>query len=215
MYVDRSTEAGGSASAMTADLSRLDLAAMAPAGHYLALRVGFAFPMEEVNALPPPWVEAYTRLGFMLADPVIRWAYAHAGAARWSALGMDDPRGVLRAAGEHGLRFGAVVSLRDPTGERSFGHFARPDREFGDAELDLLAGHVAARHRQLVPPSNITSAELEALRLIKDGQRLKQIAWQLGVTEGAVKQRLKSARAKLEAKTGAEAISRASYFGLI
>ena len=65
------------------------------------------------------------------------------------------------------------------------------------------------------PPRHITSAEIEALRLVKNGHRLKQVAHELGVTEGAVKQRLKNARLKLEAKTGAEAISRAAAFGLI
>ena len=195
----------------------LDPAALAPAGYYLALRVGFVFPMEEVNALPASWIEAYTRGGYMVADPVIRWAYGATGTVRWSSIAMEDPRGVLIAAQAHGLRFGAAVSVRGepPTAERSFGHFARDDREFTDAEMAQLRAYVAARHHALLPPVNITKAELEALRLIKDGQRLKQIAFQLGVTEGAVKQRLKSARVKLSAKTGAEAISRAAQFGLI
>jgi LuxR family transcriptional regulator len=115
------------------------------------------------------------------------------------------------------MRFGAVVSVLDPAPgmQRSFGTFAHSDREFTDAELDQLARYVRARHDAMRPPQNITDAEIEALRLIKDGQRLKQIAYQLGVTEGAVKQRLKNARVKLGAKTGAEAISRAATFGLI
>lgn len=195
----------------------LDVAAVAPAGYYLALRVGFVFPMEEVNALPAAWIDAYTRGGFMVADPVIRWAYGATGAVRWSGIDVEDPRGVLPAARAHGLRFGVAISIRvdAPKGERSFGHFARGDREFTEDEMAALQAYVAARHRALLPPANITNAELEALRLIKDGQRLKQIAFQLGVTEGAVKQRLKSARVKLSAKTGAEAISRAAQFGLI
>ena len=81
--------------------------------------------------------------------------------------------------------------------------------------MDLLHAFVCARHEALCPPRNLTVAELEALRLLKGGQRLKQIAHELGVTEGAVKQRLKNARLKLNAKTGAEAISRAASFGLI
>ena len=44
--------------------------ALAPAGHYLALRVSFHYPLTEVNALPVPWVEAYRSAGLMLADPV-------------------------------------------------------------------------------------------------------------------------------------------------
>ena len=195
----------------------LDLAGLAPVGYYLALRVGFVFPMEEVNELPDAWIDHYTRCGFMLSDPVIRWIYSDRGFSRWSQIPLDDPREVLRAAREHGLFFGAAVSVLDegPGGQRSFGTFARSDREFTEGEMELLHSFVYARHEALCPPRNLTAAELEALRLIKEGQRLKQIAYLLGVTEGAVKQRLKNARIKLEAKTGAEAISRASSFGLI
>ena len=195
----------------------LDLSAIAPAGHFVALRIGFAVPMEEVNALPCPWIEFYNQRGLMVFDPVMRWIYGSEGRCRWSAVPFSDPRGVLPAARDHGLAFGAAVSLLDPgpRGQRSFGTFARSDREFTDEELDLLQAHVQARHAALAPPSNVTQAEIEALRLVKEGQRLKQIAHRLGVTEGAIKQRLKNARIKLEAKTGAEAISRATAFGLI
>lgn len=195
----------------------LDVAALAPAGHYLALRLGFAFPIEEINALPSAWVEEYSRSGYAPFDPLMRWVYAELGVCRWSAVAQPDHRGILLRAQAHGLRYGAVVSVLDsgPGGQRSFGTFARLDREFTDEELVLLGSYVQARHEAMRPPQNITEAEIEALRLIKEGQRLKQIAYQLGVTEGAVKQRLKNARVKLSAKTGAEAISRAAAFGLI
>jgi LuxR family transcriptional regulator len=224
MYVERigkSERAGasgaGGRSPASGDVLSVNLSAMAPAGYYIALRIGFAFPKEEVNALPPTWVEEYTREIYMMSDPVLHWIYGGEGFCRWSAVAFPDPRGVLAAARLHGLAHGVAVSIRDagPNGQRSFGSFARSDREFTDAEAGALMAHVRARHDALAPPRNITPAELEALRLIKDGQRLKQVAYQLGVTEGAVKQRLKNARLKLDAKTGAEAISRAAAFGLI
>jgi LuxR family transcriptional regulator len=195
----------------------IDVAAIATAGYYIALRIGFAFPKEEVNALPPAWVEHYTRERYMMSDPVLRWIYEGEGACRWSAVPFVDERGILSAACLHGLSHGVAVSIRDtgPGSQRSFGSFARPDREFDDHEVEALRAYVQARHEALAPPRNITQAEIEALRLIKDGQRLKQIAFRLGITEGAVKQRLKNARVKLDAKTGAEAISRAAAFGLI
>lgn len=194
-----------------------DLGLLSPAGFYMALRVSYAFPVEEVNELPKAWVEAYTRSGFLMADPVIRWVHAAEGFCRWSEIPLGDPRGILALAREHGLVFGAAVSHVGPEGDalRSFGCFARADREFSEEEMQHLLAYVRARHDAMAPPRNITAAEIEALRLIKDGHRLKQIAWQLGVTEGAVKQRLKNARLKLSAKTGAEAISRAAAFGLI
>lgn len=225
MFVDRasvdrqriSATGKGRAGGKAPDPLKLDLAALAPGGHYLAVRIGFAFPIEEVNSLPRSWVEEYTRNGYAPFDPLIRWVYAEVGACRWSAVTQPDHRGIMARAQAHGLRFGAVVCVLDaaPGVQRSFGTFAHPDREFTDEEMGLLGAHVRARHEAMRPPQNITEAEIEALRLIKEGQRLKQIAYLLGVTEGAVKQRLKNARLKLAAKTGAEAISRAAAFGLI
>ena len=58
----------------------------------------------------------------------------------------------------------------------------------------MLTAYVTRRHIEKAPPRNITDAELEALRMVKDGMRLKQIAHSLGVSEGAVKQRLRNAK---------------------
>ncbi len=190
---------------------------LAPAGYYIALRIGFAFPMEEMNALPPAWVEHYTRGGLMLHDPVMRWLYAHSGAARWSEIGLDDPHRVLATAAEHGLRYGVAVSFQESGrhAQRSFGTFARTDREFDAAEIAQLQAAVEALHRARKPPSNLTRAELEALRMVKNGLLMKQIAGQLGVSEGAVKQRLRGAKNKLGAKTSTQAATLATGYGLI
>jgi LuxR family transcriptional regulator len=190
---------------------------LAPGGYYLALRVGFAFPMEEVNALPQPWVDHYTFHRFMLSDPVIRWVYSNSGVIRWSDIEIEDPKQVLRQARMFGLKFGMAVAVfdGDSTGQRSFGTFVRGDREFDDDEVAQIATEVERLHRSKAPPTNLTAAEIEALRMVKDGLRLKQIAHVLGISEGAVKQRLKNAKTKLGAKTGAEAMSIASSFSLI
>ncbi len=153
----------------------------------------------------------------MVSDPVIRWCYANTGVIRWSDITLDDPRQVLAQAKAFGLKYGVAASIYDSqkAGQRSFGMFVRADRDFADDELDFLEREVRRLHDDKSPPTNLTSAEIMALRLVRDGKRLKQIAWELGVTEGAVKQRLKNARLKLGAKTGAEAISRATGFGLL
>jgi len=191
--------------------------ALAPAGFYIALRVGFAFPMEEFNALPQPWVEHYTANGFMLYDPVIQWVYANTGVVRWSEIDLPDPLNIMGQAQEFGLIHGAAVCCfdNDSEGQRSFGTFARTDREFDDFEIEILHGHVKRLHQDKAPPTNLTMAELEALRMVKDGMRLKQIAHTLGVSEGAIKQRLKNAKLKLGASTSAQASTKASDYGLI
>lgn len=201
-------------------LSLIDTASfekLAPAGFYLALRVGFAFPMVEVNRLPEDWVAHYTAERLMLADPVIQWVYANTGAIRWAEIARPDPRRVMEMAAEHGLIHGAAVAFHDTVGgaERSFGSFARADRPFDPGELDILHHRVADLHRRASPPTNVTEAELEALRMVRDGMRAKQMAHSLGISEGAVKQRLRNAKRKLGARTSSQAAADAQAFGLL
>ncbi|MGR3466223.1 helix-turn-helix transcriptional regulator [Limimaricola sp.] len=187
---------------------------VAPVGYYIALRIGFAFPLEEINHLPQPWIDLYISERLMLDDPAVRWAYAQQGVSRWSAL--DDPLGIFAKAWRLGLRYGAVVAVSDEaSGMRSFGIFLRDDRELSDRELGVLEGMLLGLHEGAAPPSNLTQAEIEVLRMVKNGYRLKQIAHALGVTEGAIKQRLKNARTKLGANTATQAATLAAGFGLI
>jgi len=121
---------------------------LAPAGYHIALRVGFAFPLVERNALPPLWIDEYTREKYMIHDPVMRWIYTNDGHVRWSEIGLADPLGILPAAAAHGLRYGVAVSLTDAErgGQRSFGSFARADREFTQDEIAVLSGWLHELH---------------------------------------------------------------------
>lgn len=194
-----------------------EFSTIAPAGYYIALRVGFAFPIAETNALPEAWVERYTQRGFMLFDPVMQWLYGHAGAVRWSEITLPDPLGILAEAAGHGLVFGAAISCASTgtEGQRSFGSFARSDREFSDAEIALLALKLRGLHEATAPPTNLTEAELVALRMVREGLLLKEIAGRLGVSEGAIKQRLKNAKLKLGARTISHGVSLAVRHGLL
>ena len=202
---------------MTTTLGPDDIAEIAPAGYYIALRLGFAFPVEEINNLPSEWVTHYTQQRFMMFDPVVRWAYANTGMIRWSEIDEGDPRGIMKQAHAFGLRFGAVISVFDggADGTRSYGSFSRNDRELTDIEVKILHAYLSRRHAEMAPPTNLTDAEIVALAKVKDGLRLKQIAFDLGVSEGAVKQRLKNAKAKLDANTSTQAAAIASQHGLI
>jgi LuxR family transcriptional regulator, quorum-sensing system regulator SdiA len=192
-------------------------ASLAPAGYYVAIRVGFAFPIIEHNHLPALWVREYTASGLIVHDPAMAWAYRNCGAARWSELGQDDSQGVLELAKNHGLNFGAVASCidRDDAGQRSFGFFCRSDREYSTTELERLNACLLSSHRAHARPKNLTVAELETLSLVKNGLLMKEIACLLGVSESAIKQRLKNARVKLNAKTGSQAAARATMLGMI
>ncbi|PPB81750.1 LuxR family transcriptional regulator [Albidovulum inexpectatum] len=190
---------------------------LAPAGFYIALRVGFAFPVAEHNALPDGWVDLYTREGFMFQDPVMRWVYSNFGWTRWSEMRLPDPRRVMMQAQKFGLRYGVAISLPSTgvEGQRSFGSFARSDREFTDEEIHQLESRLRKLHELTAPPTNLTEAEIEVLRMMRSGQLIKEISAQLGVTDGAIKQRIKSAKAKLRAKTASQAVSTAVAHGLI
>ena len=194
-----------------------EIAQLAPSGYYVALRIGFAFPMEEVNAFPAEWINHYTKQRFMLFDPVVRWAYANVGTIRWSDIPIEDPKRIIAQAQTFGMRYGVTVSVFDSGAgsQRSFASFARSDREFTALETKLFHAYLIRRHNETAPPTNLTKAELEALGMVKDGKRLKEIAFELSVSEGAVKQRLKNAKLKLGAKTGTQAAALANQFGLI
>ena len=193
-------------------------ARLAPAGYHIALRIGFAFPLEDVNHLSDAWVQHYTTHRFVLTDPVLRWNYANIGTKRWSEIDIsNDSNDVIGQAKQFGMNFGAAVSVSSGTqsGQRSFGMFARRDREFLDEELLSLFEGVRQLHDQMSPPQNLTDAELQAVRMLRDGMRLKQIAHELDRSEGAVKQRLKNAKGKLGANTSVQAASLAENYGLI
>lgn len=190
---------------------------LAPAGHYIAIRIGFAFPMVEHNCLPEAWVREYTVSGLLVHDPAIAWAYKNSGHVRICELAAGDSQGVLELAKYHGLNFGAVVCCvdGDEAGGRSFAMFFRSDRDYTTSELDDLYAKLLATHRAHLPPKNLTEAELETLHLVKNGLLMKEIASVLGVSESAVKQRLRNARLKLKAKTGSQAAARATMLGMI
>jgi LuxR family transcriptional regulator len=190
---------------------------VAYAGFYVAIRVGFAFPVVERNNLPQDWVREYTASGLIVHDPAMSWAYKNCGVTRWSDIVCLDALGILELAKNHGLNFGAVASCVDPddASQRSFGFFCRSDREFQPPELIWLLESLVALHQSHARPKNLTVAELETLSLVKNGLLMKEIANLLGVSESAIKQRLKSARTKLKAKTGSQAAATATMLGMI
>ena len=194
-----------------------DFSEFAPAGFYLAVRVGFAFPEHERNELPLGWVYAYTHNALMLYDPVTRWMYENVGFVRWNEIGLDDPRGVLALAAEHGLKHGAAICVldADSPGVRTFGSFARSDREFKTDEMEFLHQRLAELHRPEPLQNSLTEIEIEALQLIRDGHLTKQIAYDLGISESAVKQRIRNAKKKLRAKTSTHAVTLAERKGLL
>lgn len=188
---------------------KTQFAALAPAGYYVALRVGFSFPEEELNALPELWVEFYTTHGLVVHDPALRWLYGNTGAARFSEIDLPDQQHVFGHAAVFGLGFGLVISVMadEDRGRRSYGLFFRDDREFDGTEIRQLQRILDSLHRGGQEPPSLTAAELEALKMQASGLRLKQIAGRLSISESAVKARLNNVKRKLGAKTQSQAAS--------
>ena len=182
---------------------------IAPAGFYVALRVGFSFPEEEINQLPQTWVEFYTTHGLVVQDPAMRWVYGNVGGLRFSDMTLPDPHLVRAHAAIFGLEHGAVISVLTPIdkGRRSYGMFFRHDRDFSDDEIDALHQILRGLHHSGEGERGLTDAEIEALKLQSQGLRLKQIAAQLGISESAVKARLNNVKRKLGARTQSQAAS--------
>jgi LuxR family transcriptional regulator, quorum-sensing system regulator SdiA len=190
---------------------------VASAGFYIAFRLEFLLPEFEYKTFPRAWVHTYTRLGLMMFDPVMRWIYANTGAVRWSEIDLPDTHGILPRAAGYGLKFGVAISMLDPvdTSVRSFGNFCRSDRELSDAEISGLSHKMELLFSDLTAPDDLTAAELEVLAAIKEGRLIKEIAFALNVTEGAIKQRLRSAKDKLGARTTPQAVAIADGYKLI
>lgn len=185
---------------------------ISPAGFYVAIRVGFSFPEEELNELPENWVEFYTTHGLVVHDPAMKWVYANTGAVRFSEIVLPDPHHVRERAIVFGLNHGAAVSMTTPAdrGRRSYGLFFRDDRDFEASDLVKLQAIVLRLHSGAEVEQVLTAAEIEALKMQSEGLRLKQIAHEIGISESAVKARLNNAKRKLGAKTLSQAASIAS-----
>ena len=191
------------------------IAPVANGGYHIALRVEFAFPAFERNTFPDDWVKRYTQQGFMLDDPVTRWVYEHSGAIRWSELEYPDPRHIMQSARDFGLLFGAAISVgaEGREGIRSYVRLARSDREFSEAELSSLHDVLASLHELTIRPCRLTEAELETLQYLASGLMMKEVAFNLGISESAVKQRLAGAKSKLSARTTTQAVMQANQLG--
>lgn len=178
---------------------------LAPLGYTVGLHIRFATPLIYRSSYPAAWVEQYNSQSYYLRDPLVFWGVGVEGTTRWSSIPLPDPFSVMKKAAGYWLHYGAVSSY-GPITSRSIVGIARGDREFTDGELDRLRETTIQLHIEAKPPTDLTRAQIEALRCLANGDRHAAAAERLGITESAFKARLKSARIRLEARTTSEAI---------
>ena len=187
---------------------------LAPLGFCTVLRLSRGRPAHVENRFPSAWRETYERRSYALRDPAIGWALGHDGAARWSELSHRDPAGVIAHAHAHGLHHGLTVAAGSAE-MRSFCGLARADRPFLDSEAAQALHLIERLHALPAVEIRLTEAQYEALSLMASGERHTRAAAIIGISESALKARLKSARGTLGARTTAEAVHAAQVQGLI
>lgn len=190
------------------------LKALAPAGFSAGLHIRFASPLIYVRTYSEAWTKIYDDNAYALRDPLVFWGLGVKGQTRWSAIKLPDPFNILGQAQKHGLAFGAVVSC-GPITSRSIVGIAHNEREFTDEEIAEAAKIVKNLHLAAEPPTELTPAQIEALRLLADGDRHTAAAAKLGISESAFKARLQSARVRLGARTTAQALKKAREYQLL
>lgn len=190
------------------------LGPLAPKGYSIGLHIRFSAPLIMFQEYDQRWLDHYTENGFVLRDPMVAWGFSTTGWIRWSDESVPDPFGILREAEQFGLRYGVTISC-GPIKSRTIASFARSDREYTEEEATTIEPIVNRLHHLTEPPEELTKAQVEALRCIAGGMRHAAAADKLRISESALKARITSARARLMARTTAEAIQRAKDSRLI
>ncbi len=197
---------------MVSYLQRLD--ELAPLGYNAGLHIRFARPLYFRSTYSAEWQEEYAKCQYALRDPLVFWGIGKTGRTRWSEITLPDPFGVMLKARAAGLVFGAVVSCGKLTSRTIVG-VSRDDREFTDAEMDVVAEITEGLHQVAEPPADLASGDLEALRIFDVLEDTSRAASKIGITEDALKARLSSAQIRLGASSMAETIRLAKEYRLI
>ena len=190
------------------------LSKLSPAGFSAGLHIRFASPLIYVRTYDEAWTKVYDENAYALRDPLVFWGLGVKGHTRWSAIKLPDPFNILGQARRFGLNYGAVISY-GPITSRSIVGMAHPTREFTDDEIAHATLIVHRLHIAAEPPTELTPAQVEALRLLADGDRHAAAAAKLGISESAFKARLQSARVRLGARTTAQALKKAREYQLL
>ncbi|MGJ8610976.1 MAG: autoinducer binding domain-containing protein [Octadecabacter sp.] len=118
---------------------------LAPSGFGIAFHFGLTAPDFLFQTYAKDWVDIYSEKGFVMHDPVVRWGWTETGSIRWSEIEIPDDHKVLEQGAKYGLKYGIGLTV-ESGGTRSGGGLARNDREYTDAEIAELTGHIQELH---------------------------------------------------------------------
>lgn len=116
-----------------------------PAGFAIAFHIRLTSPDFLFQTYPKEWTDTYSEKGYVMVDPIVRFGFTQTGAERWSNLADDDEHGIFDQSLKYGMKYGVAIST-ETDGSRSVAGFARPDREYSDAEIAQLSQAVQDLH---------------------------------------------------------------------
>ena len=155
---------------------------------------------------PVAWRDEYEENRYLFVDPVVHSFLRKDGQIRWSKVSWRDIFGVMKGARQHGLAFGASF-VRSHDKNKSMLSIARADREISDEEMEEISDWWTGFVEKANAPLPINKDEVEALSCVLQNMAVIEGAASLGISETAMKSRLKSARAKLNCKNNTAAVS--------
>lgn len=143
----------------------------AESGYALGLHINFTTPAYFFQSYPRAWLDHYSRAGLLMNDPTVRWCFGNTGVKRWSEI--EDPQGVLAQAADYGMKFGFVYAT-DADESHSMAGFARPDRDYSDAEIAELVAlfdtlHHATRDQASLPAETVAQLKKMSIMVTHPG----------------------------------------------
>jgi len=166
------------------------------------------------SSYPQEWQDEYDRRNYHVLDPALMWSMFNEGSRRWSDTGIPDTRRVLKNAAKHGLVYGAIFSQK--TGHKKTALFvAKEKREFSDSEISQIDEEVTPFFEAVTPTKVLSDGEIEALNLYSKGSSIREVAAKIGVTESAIKERVASAKRKLNCRSTAQLIRLATELKIL
>ena len=182
------------------------LHALGPSGYVMAFNYTVSGPEFMASGYPDAWHKEYEERNYFVGDPVLLWSFVNSGVRRWSDIKLPDPRGIMSAALQFDIRYGAVISVKKGR-KRSVLSVARGDRELTDDEIADLKARFGTWCDHTTNRAALTDREIDVLKLLSTGHSQREIADALDIAEVTVKQRAVSATKKLGATNRIHAVA--------
>lgn len=181
---------------------------IAPSGYVFALNYTISGPEYFDTSFPKAWQTIYQDRGYFLKDPIFLWALTHTGYKRWSEIAFTSKSRVLQEATKYDLNYGAIFARRKGL-TFSWCSISRPDRQLSDEELDLADTLFVEFLDTIEDRGSLTREEILILKAFANGSSQKEVAELHRISEGKVKNLVRSAKKKLGCKTLAQVVSTA------